>query len=164
MSFTSKNPYYIPIGDRFCENLYYRMHELYQSGWIRSARFLKFLMWRLFHTFIPPQAKIGKRLVLPHHGFGIVMHEDTIIGNDAIIFHNNTFGNGSIRIGNCLYMGTGAVIIGPVKIGDYVSIAANSYVNFDIPSYGVVIGNPGQIKKIRSKKEIEEIRNQRIQQ
>ena len=157
----SKNPYFVPVSDRSCENMYYRMHRLHNKGWKKTARFYKFLMWRLFYCFIPPEAKIGKHLVLPHHGFGVVMNQETSIGDDAIILHNTTFGNGLIEIGECFTIGAGASVIGPVKIGDHVTVGANAFVNQDIPSGSLVIGNPGKIIKNRGKEEIEQIRRKR---
>lgn len=99
----------------------------------------------LFHVNIPPQAKIGKRLELAHGGFGIVINKNTVIGDDAIIFHNVTIGNGGARIGHRVYIGTGAVIIGSVIIGDDVTIGANTVVNFDVPSGCTVVGQKAKI-------------------
>lgn len=84
---------------------------------------------------------------LPHGGFGVVMHEDTCIGDDAIIFHNVTIANGGARIGARVYIGTGVTIIGAVNIGDDVKIGANTIVNFSIPDGSTVIGTSGRIIK-----------------
>ena len=48
-------------------------------------------------------------------------------------------------IGNKVWIGTNAVIVGKITIGDDVLIAPNAYVNFDVPSHSVVIGNPAVI-------------------
>ena len=73
------------------------------------------------------------------------MHEDTIIGDDAIIFHNVTIANGGARIGHRVYIGTGSIIIGAVKIGDDVIIGANTVASFDVPNGATVIGPKGTI-------------------
>lgn len=52
---------------------------------------------------------------------------------------------GGSQIGNCVWIGPNAVIVGKIKIGNNVLIAANSYVNFDVPDNSIVIGNPGKI-------------------
>jgi len=161
--FFSNNPYYVPVGNRICENMYYRMHNAYLNGNRKWARFIKLLMWRLFYTYIPPEVSIGEHLILGHHGFGVVMHFDTQIGTDAIIMHHTTFGNGKIRIGKCFTIGAGATVIGPINIGDYVTIAPNSYVNQDIPDYALIMGNPAKIIKIRSQSDIDDIRKKREQ-
>ena len=48
---------------------------------------------------------------------------------------------GTPIIGDKVYIASGAVIVGKVKIGNNVLIAANSFVNFDVPDNSVVIGN-----------------------
>ena len=74
------------------------------------------------------------------------MHHDTEIGSDAIIFHNVTIANGGARIGDRVYIGTGAVIIGKVSIGNDVVIGANAVVNFDIPDGGLALGPKATLK------------------
>lgn len=75
-----------------------------------------------------------------------------MIGNNCNIGPNVTIGQtnkGSRKgvpvIGNKVWIGTGAVIVGKVTIGDHVLIAPNSFVNFDVPPNSLVIGNPGQV-------------------
>ncbi len=48
-----------------------------------------------------------------------------------------------------MYIGTGAVIIGPVTIGNDVAIGANAVVNFDVPDGAVVVGPLARIVKKR---------------
>ena len=48
-------------------------------------------------------------------------------------------------LGDLVYVGLNATIVGGVRIGNNVLIAANSFVNFNVPSNSVVLGNPGQI-------------------
>ena len=48
-------------------------------------------------------------------------------------------------IGNEVWIGTNAVIVGNIHIGNNVLIAPNSYVNFDVPDNSIVIGNPAQV-------------------
>lgn len=48
-------------------------------------------------------------------------------------------------IGNDVWIGTNAVLVGKIKIGNDVLIAPNSYVNIDIPDHSIVIGNPCKI-------------------
>lgn len=49
---------------------------------------------------------------------------------------------GCPTIGNCVYIGPNAVIVGNITIGNNVLIAANAFVNCDFPSNSIVIGNP----------------------
>ena len=52
---------------------------------------------------------------------------------------------GSPTIGNCVYIGVNATLVGNIHIGNDVLIAPNSYINFNVPDHSVVIGNPGII-------------------
>jgi serine O-acetyltransferase len=52
---------------------------------------------------------------------------------------------GTPIIGNNVWIGTNAIIVGRIKIGDNSLIGPGAYVNFDIPDKSVVIGNPGKI-------------------
>ena len=52
---------------------------------------------------------------------------------------------GAPTIGNRVWIGPNATIVGKIKVGNDVLIGANSYVNFDVPDHSIVIGNPGKI-------------------
>lgn len=97
------------------------------------------------------RAAIGYGLYLPHFG-GIVINDDARIGNNCVISQNVTIGKndggknpGSPNIGDQVFIGPNAVVVGGITIGDNVLIAANSFVNEDIPSNAVVVGNPSKI-------------------
>jgi serine O-acetyltransferase len=96
--------------------------------------------------------KIGKGFYIGHFGT-IVTNHDVIIGNNCNIAHGVTIGvtrrgskAGSPRIGDEVWIGTGAVLVGKILIGNNVLIAPAAYVNFDVPDNSIVIGNPGKIK------------------
>ncbi len=148
MTTNIKNPRSFPHKKWGAERLYYLSHALHLKGFKRSAYFFKYFSMLLFRCFIPPEVTIGKRLDLPHGGFGVVIQKNTIIGDDAIIFHNVTIANGGACIGDRVYIGTGAVIIGAVQIGNDVVIGANTVVDFDIPDKATVVGQTGKIIKI----------------
>lgn len=52
-------------------------------------------------------------------------------------------------IGDNCYFGTGAIVLGPIKIGNNVTIGAGSIVTKDIPDNAVVVGNPAKIIKFK---------------
>lgn len=91
------------------------------------------------------------------HAFCITINDYAQIGNNCSIAKGATigqtasdFGEDNIKapiIGNEVWIGVNATIVGDVKIGNNVLIAPNAYVNFDVPSNSVVIGNPGEIHK-----------------
>ena len=85
------------------------------------------------------------------HPISIVIHPDVVIGNNVGIMHEVTIGTrGSTsapKIGNNVFIGAGAKIIGDITIGDNVDIGANTVVLSDIPDNSLVVGNPGRILK-----------------
>lgn len=100
---------------------------------------------------IPVTTQIGEGLYIGHFGT-IVINKKAKIGKNCNIAHGITIGQigignkkGCPTIGNKVWIGTGAVIVGNIKIGDNVLIAPNSFVNGDVPSNSLVIGNPAQI-------------------
>lgn len=100
---------------------------------------------------IPARTKIGKGLYLGHFGT-IVINKNAIIGEHCNIAHSITIGQvskgrlkGCPTIGNYVWIGTGAVLVGNINIGSNVLIAPNSFVNMDVPDNSLVIGNPAKI-------------------
>lgn len=105
---------------------------------------------------IPGNCNIGEGLRIPHCG-GIVIHYNTVIGKKCEILQGVTIGNNMLRdysevatIGDNVFIGAGAKIIGKVAIGDNVTIGANSVVIKDIPSGAVVGGNPAKILSFKN--------------
>ncbi len=95
--------------------------------------------------------KIGKGLVIGHWGT-IVVNGGTTFGNDIVLTHNVTIGRdvrgkrkGAPTIGNRVIIRTNSTVVGNIVIGDDVLIAPNTFVNFDVPSHSIVIGNPATI-------------------
>lgn len=113
-----------------------------------------FIIRRLGYKYgfqIPLDTKIGEGFYIGHFGT-IVINVDTVIGNFCNIAHSTTIGRsnrgfrkGCPTIGDHVWIGTGSVIVGNIKIGSNVLIAPNSFVNFDVPNNCIVIGNPGKI-------------------
>ena len=102
---------------------------------------------------IHPGAKIGKGFFIDH-GNGVVIGETAEIGNNVLLFHQVTLGGISQSsgkrhptIGNNVTIGTGAKILGAITIDDNTQIGAGTIITKDIPSYSVVVGNPGKIIK-----------------
>jgi serine O-acetyltransferase len=100
---------------------------------------------------ISDNVKIGKGFYIGHLG-GIAINPDAIIGCNVNIAKGVTIGEtirgknrGIPEIGNKTWIGSNAIIVGSIKIGNNVLIAPGSYVNFDVPDNSVVIGNPGKI-------------------
>ncbi len=95
---------------------------------------------------------IGPGLQLVHSG-NIAVNNAATIGDNCTIYPGVIIGmefrgkrRGNPTIGNNVWIGSNAVIVGDVTIGDDVLIAPLTFVNFDVPSHSIVIGNPGVIK------------------
>lgn len=126
----------------------------------RKTQFEKFSLLRLYYRLrfkmlkqnrgieISSDSKIGKGLYLGH-AYNITINSDAVIGENCNIHKGVTIGQenrgrrkGVPIIGNQVWIGINATIVGKIKIGDDVLIAPNSYVNCDVPDHTVVIGNP----------------------
>ena len=107
---------------------------------------------------IHPGAVIGRRLVIDH-GMGIVIGETAEIGDDCLIYHGVTLGGTGKdvgkrhpTIGNNVLIGTGAKVLGPIKVGDNSRIAANSVVLKEIPEDSTAVGIPARVVRIAGQK------------
>ena len=103
------------------------------------------------HIQIPPSTKIGEGFYIGHCGT-IVINPAAKLGKNVNIAAGVTIGQenrgkrkGAPTIGDSVWIGANAVIVGNVTIGDDVLIAPLTYVNFDVPSHSIVIGNPAKI-------------------
>lgn len=102
---------------------------------------------------IPLHTQIGEGFYIGHFGT-IVINGKAKLGKFCNIAHNTTIGQanrGSLKgyptIGDMVWIGTGSVIVGNIKIGSNVLIAPNSFVNMDVPENSLVLGNPAKIIK-----------------
>ncbi|WP_114793146.1 serine acetyltransferase [Niabella yanshanensis] len=100
---------------------------------------------------IPYNTEIGEGFYIGHFGT-IVINSKARIGKNCNIAHLVTIGQanrGKLRgyptISDNVWIGTGAVIVGNIHVGSNVLIAPNSYVNVDVPSNSIVVGNPCKI-------------------
>ena len=81
-----------------------------------------------------------------------MVNNNAIIGRNCNIAHGVPIGatrrgehKGVPCIGDYVWIGTNAVLVGNIRIGNDVLIAPGAYVNFDVPNHSLVIGNPGKI-------------------
>jgi len=99
---------------------------------------------------LDPQAAIGGGLYIAHIG-GIHINPQSIIGSNCNITHHVTVGasamgrQGCPIVGDNVYIGTGATVVGKIKIGDGAKIAANTLVITNVPEGATVMGVPGRI-------------------
>ncbi len=121
------------------------------------ARMISQLSRFLTGIEIHPGAKIGRNLFIDH-GMGVVIGETSEIGNNVTIYHIATLGGIAPSInsneqrqvkrhptlGDCVVVGSGAQILGPVIIGTHAKIGANAVVTKDVPENAVMVGIPAK--------------------
>lgn len=99
-------------------------------------------------VFLDRRTRIGKKFHLVHPGM-IVIHPDAVFGDRCGIMHGVTVGvnmqGGVPRIGNDVFIGCHATVLGEITIGDGVRIAANSLVISDVPAGALAMGVPARI-------------------
>ena len=136
----------------------------YKAGFDLIARIISQTIRFFTGIEIHPGAKIGKNLFIDH-GMGVVVGETSEIGDNVTIYHNVTLGGGSPSIdserqrhekrhptiGNDVVIGSGAQIIGPIKVGNNSRIAANAGVVKDVPENATMVGIPAKAVKLENK-------------
>jgi len=121
---------------------FYRLaHKLWLHKMYFLGRFVSHIARFLTGIEIHPGARMG-----------VVIGETAEVGDHVTMYHGVTLGGTTWEkgkrhptIGNNVVLGTGAKILGPVKIGDNTRIGANSVVISDIPPNSVVVGIPGKV-------------------
>jgi len=136
----------------------------YKAGFDLIARIVSQTIRFFTGVEIHPGAKIGKNLFIDH-GMGVVIGETSEIGNNVTIYHSVTLGGSSPSIdserqrhekrhptiGNDVVIGSGAQIIGPIKVGNNARIAANAVVVKDVPENATMVGIPAKAVKLENK-------------
>lgn len=118
------------------------------------------LVWKLLDVVylrlligaeLPPQVRCGPGLVLRHAGRGVVFHPGVRIGSDARIYHRVTLGvadrGGPPTLGDHVYVGVGASVLGELRVGDGARIGAGAVVvTRDVPAGHVAVGVPARAR------------------
>ena len=138
-------------------------HNLKLPGRIGShiARFLT-------GVEIHPGATIGKRFFIDH-GMGVVIGETAEIADDCSIYHGVTLGGTTITdkvkrhptLENGVLIGAGAIILGPITLGEGSKVGSNAVVVKDVPSGATVVGIPGHVVSTVNVEDNVEKENQR---
>jgi serine O-acetyltransferase len=130
-------------------------HRLYSVKLYLIARILSNINRFLTGVDIHPGARVGRRFFIDH-GMGVVIGETAEIGDDVLVYQNVTLGGtGKERgkrhptIGNHVVVGTGAKVLGNIRIGDHVKVGAGSVVIRPVPDHSTVVGVPGRIVRTR---------------
>lgn len=146
------------VGDTYRYNVALRVTAAgsRRSGYMNRASVFLGRLWlrrlrRRMGINIPWSTDIGPGLLIGHAG-GIVVNAAATIGPDCNLSHNVTIGvargnrnPGVPRIGQRVYIGPGAVLIGAITVGDDAAIGANAVVTKDVPAGATARGNPAEI-------------------
>lgn len=134
------------IGNESIVMKFYRKERwCYKNGYILLSKVIWRLIYILFSCHIPPSADIHETVDIAH-GIGIVIHQNSIIGEGTKIYQHVTIGGGQgPRVGKNCVLGSGCCILGNIIIGDNVKIGANAVVLKDVPSNCTVVGVPAKI-------------------
>jgi serine O-acetyltransferase len=127
-------------------------HWLYKGELFFLARFVNHLSRSMTAIDIHPGAEIGRNFFIDH-GF-IVVGETAVIGDDVTMYQHVTLGgtnptsgeggNRHPRIGNGVIIGSGAAVLGPIRVGDRARIGANAVVTKDVPEGATMVGIPAR--------------------
>ena len=135
-----KRVYDLPLSAK--EKFFFPLQMKYLKLWRKAA---------FYRKKGGPEVKAGPGLYIGHLG-RIIIHPDAVLGKNVNLSTGITIGQanrgkkkGTPVIGDEVWIGTNAVIVGGVKIGNDVLIAPGAYVNFDVPDHSIVMGNPGVI-------------------
>jgi serine O-acetyltransferase len=131
-------------------------HRLYKAGVPLIPRVISQVSRFLTGIEIHPGATIGRRFFIDH-GMGVVIGETTEIGDDCLLYQGVTLGGtGNEKgkrhptLGNNVVVGTGAKVLGNIRIGSHVKVGAGSVVVHPVPDHSTVVGIPGRVVRARA--------------
>jgi len=104
------------------------------------------------HVDLAPEAAIGPGLYLPHAGF-VIVGPGSRVGANCTLAPGSVLGHaggradpgGEPEIGDRVYVGPGAKLVGPIHVGDDALVGIGAVVTASIPPRGVVAGNPARL-------------------
>ncbi len=127
-------------------------HAVYKRGFRVFGRAIMGISQIFTNIDIHPACTIGRRVFLDH-AFGVVIGETAIVGDDVLIYQGVTLGGVSLErgvkrhptIGNKTVIGSGAKVLGDIKIGENCRIGSNSVVIKSIPDDSTAVGIPARV-------------------
>lgn len=130
-------------------------HKLWSANWFTLARFVSQIARLLTGIEIHPGAKMGRRVFIDH-GYGVVIGETAVVGDDCTIYQGVTLGGTRLykgekrhpTLGQGVVVGAGAKILGGFTVGDNARIGSNAVVVKPVPAGATAVGNPARIMKV----------------
>ena len=133
-------------------------HRLWRARLRLPARILSQMGRFLTGVEIHPAALLGRRLFIDH-ATGVVIGETAKLGADVTIYQGVTLGGTGFATGkrhptveDCVTIGSGAKLLGPIVVGHGAKIGANTVVIHDVPPNSTVVGIPGHPVRVEGKR------------
>jgi serine O-acetyltransferase len=132
------------------------MHRWAHACWTNHlkwiGRFISYIARIITGIEIHPGARIGRRVFIDH-GFGVVIGETAVVGDDCTIYQGVTLGGTSLTSGikrhptleRGVIIGAGAQVLGSFTVGEYAKIGSNAVVVKPVPAGATAVGNPAHI-------------------
>ena len=132
------------------------MYRISHFFWKHKLYFIARILSHISRFFtgieIHPAATIGRRFFIDH-GMGVVIGETSEIGNDVLLYKGVVLGGTSLEkkkrhptLGNNIIVGSNAIIMGAITIGDNARIGAASVVTHNVPANATAVGIPARVK------------------
>lgn len=127
-------------------------HACWNGGFKWLGRFISHLARIVTGIEIHPGATIGRRVFIDH-GFGVVIGETAVIGDDCTIYQGVTLGGTTLVAGakrhptleRGVIVGAGAQVLGAFTVGEYAKIGSNAVVVKPVPAGATAVGNPAHL-------------------
>lgn len=133
-----------------------KWYRLERWCYLHHLKILANIVYHLIQIFFGctiPYSTVLEDKVNIAHFHGIVLHQNSVIGEGTIIYQNVCLGGrkgkGGPLVGKNCIIGAGACLLGEINIGDNVNIGANAVVLQDVPDNCTVVGVPAKIIKYR---------------
>jgi len=127
-------------------------HACWRVNFRWLGRFISYFARILTGIEIHPGATIGRRVFIDH-GFGVVIGETAVVGDDCTIYQGVTLGGTTLVAGTKRHptlergviVGAGAQVLGAFTVGEYAKVGSNAVVVKPVPAGATAVGNPAHI-------------------
>jgi serine O-acetyltransferase len=127
-------------------------HACWTAGFKWLGRFISSIARIITGIEIHPGATIGRRVFIDH-GFGVVIGETAVVGDDCTIYQGVTLGGTKLVAGakrhptleRGVIIGAGAQVLGAFTVGEFAKVGSNAVVVKPVPAGATAIGNPAHI-------------------
>ena len=133
-------------------------HALYEAGVPALPRTIAYLSRAVTGIEIHPAARVGRGPLIDH-GAAVVIGETAEIGDNVTLYQGVTLGGTGFAEGkrhptveDDVVIGSGAKLLGPIRVGRGSKIGANSVVIHDVPAESTVVGNPGHPVRVEGRR------------